>query len=57
MKLLSSKKQAVKKGGDALPKLWFEYHAEKERIRPGINEINVFLTLIPKPAHTLETQY
>lgn len=28
-----------------------------KRVKQGINEINTILPLIPKPAHTLETQY
>ena len=40
-----------------LPKSWSKYHAEKENIKPDINGITEVLTLIPKPAHTLGTQY
>ena len=43
--------------GDVLPKSWSKYRAEKEKPKPNINEINVILPLMPKPVHTLETQY
>ena len=36
---------------------WSNYHANMERRNPEINGINVILHLIPKPVHTLETQY
>ena len=57
MKFLASEKQALTKHSNVLPKTWSKYNAGKERVKPGINGINIILPLILKPAHTLDTQY
>ena len=36
---------------------WSKHHAEKQRTKLGENGINAILPLIPKPVHTLETQF
>ena len=42
------------KQGDTLPKSKSKSHAERERVKPGVNGINVILTLIHKPVLTFE---
>ena len=37
-----------------LPKSKSKSHAEKERVKPGVNGINVILTFILKPVLTFE---